>query len=327
MSNKRYFLIVVLIAIGTLISFYSGFFTKDLLKKTTIITTTGQEVFKPIFIDEFFLVSKEKPHHSIRLSAFRQFKENETYTYIIKAFYYDGQKWSKEVSKGEYSNIYLIPNTKIIPQWNVEYDPSYMLRQSAKGQVVIENNKIGFNIPDLYNEMNVRSSPKYTKFMSEADAVMTINNKEYPSYVLYSRVYSFDAPESLIFTDDPAGIETEWLAFWDMQGNFYSIDETIVDNKITSDTYKAHSMAVEKDIDGKVLNSFDLNIKEKVDKNKGYTVNILGGINKTISVNKINSINNGLDQGEKWFIGQVEGTINNNGKILNGYGFFEQVSQ
>lgn len=322
MSTKDYTIFVLIIVSSMLASFYSGFFWKNLINKNpknNLESRTSSNLFKPTFIDEALLIAKDNPHITLKITAFRKYKSINTYSYTLKAHYFDGNKWQREIATGEYQDIYNIPSSSFLPKWEINYDPSYMLRQSAFGETKFADTIIKFNLPSLNNEMPVRSSPKYTKFMSEGEGELVINEKVYPSKVLYSRVYSFDSPESLIYTDDPSGIETEWLAFWEDNGNFYSIDETIIDNKITKNSYKAHSMAIEKDKDDKIQFSFDMDLKK--DYSKNYSVNIKENINKFLDIKKINNIVNDVDESTKWYVGQVVA------RNRSGFGFFEQISQ
>jgi hypothetical protein len=329
MSTKQYVLTIFAVVLTILGSFYSGFFLKDLLKTDSKIITkenTNKQKFEPNFIDEIILVTKEKPHRTLILSAIRTFATEDINNYTIKAFYFNGDKWVRKISEGKSTELDNIPVTPIVPIWKINSDPSYMLKQNVSGETNIDSNFIKFNIPIFNNEMGIRSSPKYTKFMSEADGVLTIDDKEYDSYALYSRIYSFNSPEGLIFTSDPSGIETEWLAFWDTDGNFYGIDETVVDNKKTLDSYKAHSLAVVKDKDGKVQKSFTLDLQKNGFEK--YSIDIKENINKLISVNKLNSINKSVNETDIWITGLAEGEVKTtNEKNIKGFGIFEQISQ
>ena len=328
MSTKLYVLIVFTVVIGVLSSFFSGYFLKSLLSpsKSGDASVVKRLEFKPNFIDEVIIVAKEKPYQTLILSAIRTYTSTDSYSYTVKAFYFDGTKWTKQISKGNTAQLDIMPKTTYLPKWEINSDPSYMLKQSALGEALLNDNKIEFDAPLLLNEMGVRSDPKYTKFMSETEGTLTINNAQYGSHVLYSRIYSFNAPESLVTTSDPSGIETEWLAFWDNEGNFYSIDETKIDNKKTLDIYKAHSMAILKDVDKKIQKSFTLNlVKNGLNK---YKVDILENISSSISVTRLNSVNKAVDENDIWNTGQVVGEVKlKNGKIIKGFGIFEQISQ
>lgn len=328
MSTKQYVAIVIVIVISTLSAFYSGFFLKgELSKQSEKGGNSTVQKYKPNFIDELIITTKETPRKTLILSGIRTFSNDTTNNYTIKVFYFNGDYWIREISEGKFSeDINTIPKTNLVPNWIVKDDPSYMLKQSVSGDVSIKGNLIKFEIPTIFNEISVRSSPKYTKFMSEGEGVITINGLPMESKILYSRIYSFNPPESLVFTSDPAGIETEWLAIWDDDGNFHSIDETVIDNKKTFESYKAHSLGIIKDNKNRVQKSFLLNLqKNGLQK---YSVQIKDGINETISVSRTNSINKAVNGTDLWHTGQVEAQIKTaEGKMLNGFGVFEQISQ
>lgn len=330
MSTKQYTIIVFVTVFAILMSFFSGFYLKESVlnykSNQNYQTNFNQQLFKPNFIDEAIITTDSTPKITLIISAIRTYRDTSLNNYTIKAFYYDGEKWLKEIAEGTSKELENIPSTIIVPKWEILNDPSYMLRQSVSGTIEIDQQKIKFTIPLIENEIGIRSFYKYTKFISESKGEIFINNKKYNANVVYSRIYSFNPPESLIFTSDPSGIETEWLAFWDEGNNFYTIDETTVDNKITKDTYKAHSIAVKKDVQGKISKSFLLSIF-KTDTND-YRVEIGEPINETLTIQKINFSNKSINGSDIWNTGQTKGSVKtSNGKIINGFGIFESISQ
>lgn len=327
MSTKQYFIVVLVLVFSILGAFYSGLFLKDFLTANNkTVFQNNQQLFQPNFIDELIIITEDKPHKVIILSGIRTFVSKNINNYTVKAFFYDGTEWTKDIQEGKSDKLESIPNTRSVPKWEIVNDPSYMLRQSVSGDVFINDTNIKFDVPIIENEISVRSFYKYTKFMSEANGSLSINGVEYPSRVLYSRIYSFNPPESLVFTSDPSGIETEWLGFWDTEGNFYSIDETVVDNKITKDTYKAHSLGIYKSFNMGIQKSFELDLTK--DSSQNYSVEIKNNINKIISVKKLDSVNKSISGNDIWVTGTVSGTVKTkDGKIINGFGIYEQISQ
>lgn len=325
MSTKEYIIFVLFLISSTIIAFFSGYYLKDQIakEKQTNNQTLSNQLFRPNFIDEAIFISKEAPRKALILSAIRTYSEPEN-NYTLKAFYYDGINWSREITEGKSNLLEFIPKTDLIPMWVIQNDPSYMLRQAIGGTVKINNNIISFALPSITNEIPVRSNYKYTKFMSTAEGKLIVNGEEFLSHALYSRIYSFNPPEGLIFTSNPAGIETEWLAFWDDENNFYSIDESIVNDKVENNNYKAHSMAVKKTSLNQVSLSFNLDLKEK---NSGYTVNVGNDINSSIQITKINSVNKSVNGKDVWKSGIAEGFIQNGAKRVKGIGIFEEISQ
>ncbi|MFZ3301714.1 MAG: hypothetical protein WA152_03315 [Microgenomates group bacterium] len=326
MSNKQYYFIVFFFVLSTLASFYSGFFLKrSVINYSPNSPFSQNQKFKPNLIDELILISKNKPHKILITSATRTSTDNELNNYTIKIFFFDGNKWTNQISEGKSKELEDIPSTVIIPEWNIISESSYVLEQEIDGNAKIDGAEISFQIPVIHNEMSIKSSPRYTKFMSASEGTLTINGIEYDSYALYNRFYSYNPPENLILGQDLTGLETEWLAFWDEDGNFYNIDDTTVNDKIRNDSYKAHSLAIYKDTMERVQKSF--NFKVNLDKNKNYKVDIYDGINKEISVKKINSVNKSINQTDMWISGLATGTITEGNKVKNGFGIYQQISQ
>lgn len=328
MSTKQYVLTIFTVVLTVLGSFYSGYFLKELITKNddkNIPQKTKREVI-PYFNDEIVLITKDKPHYTLIANASRFSNENDSYTNRQKIFFFDGIQWTSKFSTVD-SDSLSITTTPTIPKWEVIDDPSRVLKQSVKGNVQTDNSFIEFNVPLITNELGIRSLAGYTVFRSEANGELTIDGKKYVSYVLYTRTYSYNASIGLIaLSKDPIGIGTDWIAFWDAEGNFYNIDETIVDDKEVG-PYKSHSIAVLKDNEGRVKKSFTLNIQKNND--IGYDVNILEGINKTINTKFLNAVSrNPTNQFVDNKIGQLEGMIKlENGKVIKGFGIYEYIRQ
>lgn len=314
-------------SMSLLLSFFSGFFLKNTLTSNkSDIYQTGQldKSFRPNFIDEMILMTNTIPRQTLILSGIRSLNESGVIYYTFKSFYFDGNRWHKQVDKGTSDDFEKIPTTPV-REWNVVDDPSYMLRQSVSGKILMGSKEITFNVPEIQNEMSIRSNYKYTRFLSETNGKMVINNQELNVKVLYARIYSFSKPESLIFTDDPSGIQTEWLAFWDKDNNFYSIDETVIDNKVTHNSYKAHSLGLIKNNSGGIFKTFELTLDGLG--RQEYEVK-LHNLETRLSIQKINSVNKAENDIDIWNTGIAEGyIIDKNGQKIDGYGIYETISQ
>ncbi len=325
MSTKQYSIIVFVIVICTLISFYSGYFFKGSNKDDNTITDTDNTKTVPYFKDEIILITKDKPHYTLIAQASRSFKTDALFSHRQKVFFFDGKEWQSKASNIT-SGKSDIEKTAVIPSWEIKDDPSFVLRQSVKGSILINNNKIEFDVPELNNEIGIRSLVDYTLFRSESRGKLVIDGKEYESYVLYSRTYSQATSISLVEVSDPLGINTDWVAFWDLNGNFYNIDKTTVDDNYKGD-YKSHTIAVYKDSDEKVQKSFTVDIQKKTD--NGYQIKMLEKINSYLDVYFLNTVNKNITSSPyNWKTGQIEGSIRlDNGKVIKGIGIYEQLYQ
>lgn len=319
MPTRKYVFIVLIIVICLLGSFYSGFFLKSSLTKK------DDSYLKPYFSDEIILITKDKPHLTLIAYASRKSQNNKTYTHRQKVFFFDGSIWKAKV-ENKVSETARIVASQIIPKWEITNDPSLVLKQSVEGEVLIDNQKIQFEVPIIYNEIGIRSLENYTIFRSASIGKLKINNKEYESYVLYTRNYSFLSAINLIEITKPIGIETDWVAFWDKKGNFYNIDKTVTTANYEGQ-YKSHSIAVFKDKDDKIQKSFDIEINKK--KENSYKINILEPINKQLDLNFLNYVDKNINPSPYfWETGQLNGyVVLDNDEKIEGFGIYEQLYQ
>lgn len=327
MSTRQYFLIVILTVFIVLSAFYSGFFLKNILLKANPIKNSEvtNQKYLPYFSDQIILISKKEPHHTLIATVSRFSTDNTTYTQYQKAFYFNGDKWFRDASDINSDNLNIAPS-KTIPKWTIKDDPTLVLKQSVEGEAQINNSKITFNVPNIENEMGIRSLSNYTEFRSETDGKLIIDDKEFDSYVLYSRIYSYNGTIGTVTTNDPIGINTDWVAIWDTDGNFYNIDKTTVDGNFQG-KYKFHSIAVFKDKNEKISKSFITEIQKN--KDLGYKINITDKIKADITMDFLNSISK-TQVNSKYdnFIGQITGDIKlSDGKTVKGFGIFEYIYQ
>lgn len=327
MSTKQYSVIIFVIVTSILASFYSGFFLKDLLKKEikTAVSGNTANAMVPYFNDEIVIVTKEAPHNTLIAYSSRSSRTQGEYSHNQRIFFFDGKKWEKNSAKAT-TNSSDIAKTPIFPTWNIKDAPTLVLKQEVAGTAQIDNNKIEFSIPVINNELGIRSMPEYTIFRSEAPSTLTINGKEYESYALYTRVYSYASSIDLIEVSNPVGINTDWVAFWDTNGNFYNIDKTSVDQNYKGE-YKSHSIAIYKDNEGKVQKSFDTNVQKK--QNNGYKIDIFEKINTSLNLDILNTTSKNTGNSPyTWNTGQIKGSVvNKNGKTIQGFGIYEQLYQ
>jgi len=212
MTTKQYVFVVAIFVLSVLASFYSGYFLKDLLIKANVGTDTSQSNLKPYFSDEIILISKNKPHYTLIAYSSRSSKKNLLFSQTQRVFFFDGNRWQKKFFNTD-SKESEIAKTPIIPSWNIEVDPTLVLKERVGGEIQIDSNKIGFDVPEIDNELGIRSQEDYTIFRSEATGKLIVNGKEYESYVLYSRTYSYSVSIDLVRITDPLGINTDWLLF------------------------------------------------------------------------------------------------------------------
>jgi hypothetical protein len=199
-----------------------------------------------------------------------------------------------------------------------------MLKEQVKGIIVVGDNTISFTTNALANEMSVRSLPGYTKFMSEGNGQITINGEVHPAKVLYTRIFSMNTSD-IQFYNEPIGVTTDWVAFWDTQGNFYHIDSSTVSKP--TPIYKTHTLGIFKTVSGAISKSFSVTAsRDSKTPPDAYTFSIQNPIMATLKLQRKSAINKAPNGEYAWYMGTVDGSVTlANGFPVNGYGVTEYI--
>lgn len=339
------FLLILLLILGFIICFITGFFLNPLLSnqtKTDKTTSnvkplptpvidktneTAQEITKFLpgkayFDDTVMLVSKKDPAVSLIATATRN-QQEKGYVQNTRVSVFDGKSWARKTGQATTDTSTIVSGT-IVKNWTTETDPSRVLKEKSSGEINLNDLQIKFSTNTLQNEISVRSQPGYTKFMSNGEGTLTINNQSYPAYVLYTRIYSLNASE-IQFYDQPFGLTTDWVAFWDENGNFYHVDTTSVSKP--TDIYKTHKLGVMETNTGSVLKTFAVTTtRDQITPPDKYTFNLQNPVDVTLNLERLNSLNKAPNNSYKWFVGQVKGTATLNGQTINGVGIVEYIN-
>ncbi len=344
--KKKTFLkiiILLIIAVGFATSFASGFYLNQLLKSEKNVTTEKPMVNPPTtqnnapqleqdstkflpgkfyFDDTLIAITKESTPRSIVATATRIQQESD-YAQNTRVSYFDGSNWQRKIVSHTNPDSAMVSD-KVIKNWQTKIDPSRVLKESSVGEIQMDNTKIIFSTGPLENEISIRSLPGYTKFLSRGEGSLTIDGKEVPAHLLYTHIYSSNAQE-IQFYNQPFGLTTDWIAFWDEEGNFYHMDATQVD-KPTS-TYQTHKLGIFETLQGQVTKTFDLSIERDTNNPpSSYKISLNSPINLSIDLTRTNSLNKAPDNSFTWFSGNVSGSVTKtNGQKINGVGLVEYI--
>lgn len=338
--------IIFLVIIGFISAFGGGYYLKDLVKMETTLTQKSKpkqivtkpqdsspssqmitsEQFAPgkqYFEDTIIALTKDKPYYTIAATVTRLEGDNN-FAQRGRVSFFDGKIWDR---KGEEKtvNSSTISGNNLVKKWVIDIDSSRVLKESSQGEINFGSSRILFSTGPLKNEISIRSLPAYTKFISVGDGILTINNQQYPAYILYTHIYSMDASQ-IQFYNQPFGLTTDWLAFWDTKGNFYHLDKTEVDNP--TQVYQTHKLAVFEDKEGVVIKTFELSVnRDSQTPPNAYTIDLTRPIGSTLNLKVVDSINKAPNNSFKWFMSHVNGTVQRGegGEVLNGIGLMEYI--
>lgn len=348
------FFIIIVVIIGFITAFAGGYFLSCTLSSEKNVTITGPAIpttkvlpttvitspyltannpevaqdttkFLPgkhYFDDTILLITRDKPRISLIATVTRA-EQDGNYAQSSRVSYFDGSNWTRQSNSKTISDSTIVSNS-LVKSWSTTIDPSRVLKQTAQGEITINNTSLSFSTGLLQNEIGMRSIPGYTKFMSQGTGVLKINGVTHDAYILYTRIYSLNASD-IQFYNQPFGLTTDWIAFWDTKGNFYHVDVTNVDKP--TQTYQTHQIAVIEDTNGSVTKTFNVSV-QRDEKNPPtqYSVSLNNPIGVTMKFNRINANNKAPNGSYTWYMGNIEGSVQkSNGESLQGVGVVEYI--
>jgi hypothetical protein len=336
-------LLLLLLLAGFVTTFFSGYYVAQLQSvpgqpAPTPSITSGPTVkpgatgvpqqsteFLPgkyYFDDTLIAVTKSKPVRSFAVSV-RRLEQQQAYVHNTGASYFNGTSWERDTDSRNAPDATIISND-VVNKWEVMIDPTRVLKQSAQGDITVGGTRISFDTGLLYNEIGMRSLPGYTKFMSRGSGTLTINDEKFDAFMLYTRIYSLNATD-IQFYNQPIGLTTDWLAFWDTQGDFYHIDVTDVETP--TPIYQSHRIGVYDDVDGTVAKTFSVTVnRNSLDDPSIYTVQLPSPIATTLKYTRSDKLNKAPNASYTWFTGNVTGeVIKTDGTVVAGVGLMEYI--
>jgi len=331
----------LLILVGFVMTFISGYFVHRLFAPEGNKPTEGNNSIAPpqndipisqnnttfttgafYFEDTIIAITKDSPHMTFAATVTR-LQGDKNYTQRSRMSYNDGKNWNR-FSDSKTTTDSTIVRDNLVKSWVTNIDPSRVLKESIKGELDTNDTKILFSTNNLDNEIGIRSLPGYTKFMSHGTGSVTINGETHQAYILYDRIYSLNASD-IQFYNQPFGLTTDWVAFWDTDGNFYHVDATTVDKP--TNIYQTHHIGIFDDKNYAVTKTFNVSISRDAQvPPAAYTINLKAPIAKTLTFKRTTSVNKAPGSSYQWYMGNIEGTVTTTGgKTINGIGLVEYI--
>lgn len=350
-QSKFKVLISVILIIGFITAFAAGFYLQSFIKSEkvsnqsdSVSSSPGAKipsirfdegsdlnelqkstVFLPgkqYFEDTVIAITKDAPNYTIAATVTRN-QQDSGYVQNSRMSYFNGKNWDRKSDQKTTTDSTIISGN-IVKSWVNTVDPSRVLKESSQGELRFNDTKINFSSGPLENEISIRSLPGYTKFISEGEGTLIINGNSYSSYLIYTKIYSLNASD-IQFYNQPFGLTTYWLIFWDKDGNFYHVDKTEVPNP--TQIYQTHQLAILKDSNSRVSKTFQVSTTtDSQDPPSKYTFSLGNPVGSLLDLNLIDSINKAPNNSFKWFMGHVTGTIQkSDGSVVEGFGLNEYI--
>jgi hypothetical protein len=267
------------------------------------------------FDDTVIFMQQEEPHRTL-IATVSHKQDGDTYIQNTRVSFFDGLKWIRKQFSQQTVDATMVSNN-ILQSWEYRYEPSGVLQQTVEGVLVVDTNQIQFESDMLENEMSIRSTPGYTKFLSASTGKFMINSSSYPAYVALFKIYSLDASQIQFYTGD-FGLITDWAVLWDQAGNFYHIDKTEVPKP--TPIYQSHNLGILKTNSSSELSvskTFAVSVqRDNQNPPHLYTFELPSPIGKTIQVERINKVDKVELENVDWLIGQAIGTVDDTVPVI-----------
>lgn len=271
---------------------------------------------KTFFDDTVLVITLDSPRQALVATASR-LEEDTDFSQNTRVSVFDGADWTRKVVNTTTENAGIFSNSLLL-SWKNVLDPTRVLKETISGEYSINNKKYAFSASNLQNEIIMRSTPGYTKTMSEGNATLIIGGVSHPAKIVYTKIYSLNSAE-IQFYDRPFGLTTNWLAYWGSDGTFYHVDKTLVDKP--SDLYTAHQIGVMKSPDGGVYKTFSVNTSYNDSLPPlEYSITLGSPISKILKFDVVATLDKSPLPEYKWYLSILSG--DNNGAD---FGFVEYI--
>lgn len=278
---------------------------------------------KQYFDDTFAVIEKDAPHRTLILSVSR-IEQQRNYVEYIRANYYTGQNWDRTSLTTTQPNSDIATNT-LLKEWN---DPAK--QQSIADQniatVTLQNEEVSFASNSLQDELSIQSQPGSTKFAYQGPGTIIINGDKNDAYVYRARTYSFNASD-LAFLTKPETLTSDWMVFWDNEGNFYNLDSRQTQN--TNSPIQQLNVGIREDSNHNILKSVQVDGSiGQVQNLQAYIANFSDPINERVELFINNAINKADKKSYLWVVDAGEGhSVRKEGRLVKGVGIVEFIKE
>jgi hypothetical protein len=124
------------------------------------------------------------------------------------------------------------------------------------------------------------------------------------------------------FYNQILGLTTDWLAFWDADGNFYHVDATNVTKP--TNIYHSHQLGIIEDNNKAIAKYFQISTERS--SKTDYAITLSNPNQTALHLHQINQFNKAPNNSFTWYMGNVTGIVTNNkGQRSTGIGFMEYI--
>lgn len=244
----------------------------------------------------------------------KQNEKNKYIHYYNATLFQNGKKES--INTNFHSNSPEIKSNNFLKKFENTTFEDLSTRESYVFKIQIGDKEINADLKNLEGDFITKNSIVYTRYMSEGDAEVTINDKEFTVEASLEKTYSSDHSKYIFFPGlSQLSSRTYRFLIWDEDGNFYLLDNSTVNKE--NPYYRPHTWILYKNSNPKYLQkTFQADIElTEIGEVKSWQIEI-PDLKTSLSISAIDSSN------ESWIEGSVTGTATKNEETKKVFGAF-----
>lgn len=275
---------------------------------------------KQYFEDTYAVVSKKQPYYTLILTVAR-IEQEKNYAQYTKINFFNGEQWDRKAITTTITNSTVVTNP-LLRKWSTT--PSNMQSDTVLADISLEGKTLAILSNNLTTEISVESLPGSTKFIYQGEGKIQIDGVEQDAYILRTRSYSFNAID-LAFFNSPENLTSNFVSFWDEEGDFYYVDTHSIKNPTSP--IQTRTVGIKENTRGvvtkteRIIPSFQLTngVNE-------FIVRIEDPIKEQLRITFFRTLDKAENAGYTWILANATGTsVKAEGRTVKGTGIVEYI--
>ena len=276
---------------------------------------------KQYYDDSVAIITKKEPFHAVLISVSR-FEQTTTYTQIAKVNYFDGTAWLRENVSTAIPSSSIVGNP-LISTWNLMPSVSSNA-QNNKIDITIENKPLTFTMKKISNDISTQSYQGYSKFNYFGEGTLKTGDNEQEAYIFYTQTFAANAPD-VSFLSTPEKLESQWLVFWDDQGNAYHLDKLSSD--LPNKPFQNYQLGVILYANGHSFKINRVDVRTSSQQANQYAVSLHTNPQTLLNVILSHPLNKSTTTAYTWQTGILTGKVGPTDSSVNGVGLLEIIDK
>jgi len=275
---------------------------------------------KQYYDDSVAIITKTEPYRAVLLSISR-FEQTKAYTQLTKVNYFDGTSWLRENVSTAIPSSPIVSNP-LIRTWSLKTTDTNNLRNDNKLDITIENKPVTFLLEKISTDVSTQAYQGYSKFNYFGEGTLKTAGDEQEAYIFYTQTFAASASD-VSFLGTPEKLESDWLVFWDDQGNAYHLDKLASD--VPNKPLQNYQIGVILYANGQTLKVTRGDIRKNSQQANQYSISLPTNPQTLLNVIISYPLNKATENAYSWQLGILTGKVGDVNSTINGVGLLETI--